>query len=271
MLHYATAMEQLTLTMLNLRTIVEVTHTARVCVRAGDVESRRRFEFVRGSKCAQRSPMTPPFSLLYAERVGALLDDALAGRWLPATWQTRIYSPCELPVRVERCVRALGPRGAWRAYTDSAQIFCAIARVGSLVSCGATTAALEVRFFDSDAEIYAGAVWAYDRNPGWCLHSILQLPGTMARGQYVECAGRLPPHRSSRRQPHSRSTAPASRVRPQERANGDPSGSSVGRSGGIRSSAVRVGCASSKRGQYVSPLGWSELQARSAKTRLMIN
>lgn len=195
LLHYATAMEQLTLTMLNLRTIVEVTHTARVCVRAGGVESRRRFEFVRGSKCAQGSPMAPPFSLLYAERVGALLDDVLAGRWLPATWQTRIYSPCELPVRVERCVRVLGPRGAWRAYTDSAQIFCAIARVGSL----------------------------------------------------------------------------ASRVRPQERANGDPSGSSVGRSGGIRPSAVRVGCASSKRGQYVSPLGWSELQARGAKTRLMIN
>jgi hypothetical protein len=125
--------------------------------------------------------LTMLMPVLYAERVGAQLDDVLAGRWLPATWQTRIYSPCELPVRVERCVRVLGPRVAWRAYTDSAQIFCAVARVRSLVSCGATTAALEVLFLDSDAEIYAGAVWAYDRNPGWCLHSILQLPGTMAR------------------------------------------------------------------------------------------
>jgi hypothetical protein len=144
--------------MLNVRTIVELAHTPRLSVGAVSIESRRHFEFGRGSKYDQRSPMTPPCSLLHAERVGAQIDDLLAGRWLPATWQTRIYSPRELPVCVKRCVRVLGPHTAWRAYTDSAQIFCAIARVRSLVSCEATTAALEVRFLDSDADIYAGAV-----------------------------------------------------------------------------------------------------------------
>jgi hypothetical protein len=149
MLHYAILLRTTTLTILNVRTIVRL--------------------------------MTPSLLLLHAEGVGAQLDDLLAGRWLPATWQTRIHSPGELPVRVERRVRVLGPHAAWRAYTDSAQIFCAIARVRPPVSCEETTAILDVRFLDSDAQIYAGAAWEYDRNPDWRLHSILHLPGTMFR------------------------------------------------------------------------------------------
>ena len=171
--------------MLNVRAIVELVHPPRLSGGAAGVWSRQHFDFARDSNYDQRRPMTPPFSLFHAERVGAQLDDLLAGRWLPATWQTRIYSPRELPVRVERCVRILGPHTAWRAYTDSAQIFCAIARVRSLVSCKATTAALEVRFLDSDAAIYAGAVWAYDPDPGWRVHSILHFPSTIARLDFL--------------------------------------------------------------------------------------
>jgi hypothetical protein len=129
--------------------------------------------------------MTPPWSLLPAQTIGAQLDDLLAGRWLPATCQTRIYSPSELPVRMERCIRVLGPHATWRAYTDSAQTFCAVARVRSLLSCETTTTVLEVRFLDSDAQIYAGAVWAHDRNPGWRVHSILHVPRTLPRPDFL--------------------------------------------------------------------------------------
>lgn len=129
--------------------------------------------------------MTPSSSLLPAETVGAQLDHLLAGRWLPATCQTRIYSASELPVRMERCIRTLGPHATWRAYTDSAQTFCAIARVRSLFSCKTATAVLEVRFLDSNAQIYAGAVWAHDRNPGWRVHSILHLPRAMPQPSFL--------------------------------------------------------------------------------------
>jgi hypothetical protein len=124
--------------------------------------------------------MTPRLSLFDAPAPGAQLDDLLAGRWLPATWATRIHSPCDLPLRVEHCVRVLAPGTTWRAYTDSAQIFCAVARVRALISYEPTITALEVRFLDSDARIYAGGVWTHDRNPGWRIHSILDLSGAIA-------------------------------------------------------------------------------------------
>jgi hypothetical protein len=121
--------------------------------------------------------MTRQLLLVHAQRCGAQLDDLLAGRWLPATWDTRIHCRRDLPLRVERCVRILAPGTTWRAYTDSAQIFCAVARARSSISNETTTEFLDVRFLDSDAQIYAGGVWAYDLNPGWRLHSILDLSG----------------------------------------------------------------------------------------------
>jgi hypothetical protein len=119
--------------------------------------------------------MTQRLLLVHAQRCAAQLDDLLAGRWLPATWETRIHCPRDLPLRVERCVRVLPPGATWRAYTDSAQIFCAVARAGSSTSNETTTEFLDVRFLNSDAQIYAGGIWAYDLNPGWRLHSILDL------------------------------------------------------------------------------------------------
>jgi hypothetical protein len=85
---------------LEVRAIVELTHTLRFSVGAMGDESRDHFEFLRRSRQAQRSPMTPSSSLLPAQTIGAQLDDLLAGRWLPATCQTRIYSLSELPLRV---------------------------------------------------------------------------------------------------------------------------------------------------------------------------
>jgi hypothetical protein len=130
------------------------------------------------------SPMTPQLLLVPARRPGAQLDDLLAGRWLPATWETRILCPRELPLRVEHYVRILAPGTTWRAFTDSAQVFCAVGRARSVTSSETTTAFLDVRFLNSDAQIYAGGVWAYDLNPGWRLHSILDPAGTAERAPW---------------------------------------------------------------------------------------
>lgn len=139
------------------------------------------------------SPMTPRLLLLPAQRLGAQLDDLLASRWLPATWETRIHQLCELPLRLERCVRILVPGTTWRAYTDSAQILCAVARGRSLTSNEATTALLDVRFLDSDAQVYAGGVWAYDLNSGWRLHAILDLAGIADRAPFRPEIVQAPP------------------------------------------------------------------------------
>ncbi len=90
-----------------------------------------------------------------------------------------ITSTADLPVRVERCIKSLAGGTAWRAYMDSNQLFCAIARFGCLTGrVGAI--GLEVYFLDRDARIQSAGLWEYGHNEGWRLHSMPEPPQATA-------------------------------------------------------------------------------------------
>jgi hypothetical protein len=98
---------------------------------------------------------------------GARLDDLLASRFLPRSWVGRIWSACELPDRLEHCARNLAPNSEWRAYGDDGHVFFAIACAHARESQYDSTSAIDVYFLDGNAEIFAAAVWDFDRHHGW--------------------------------------------------------------------------------------------------------
>lgn len=96
--------------------------------------------------------------------LGAVLDELLAGRWPPASWQP-VRSPDELPWRLEQLATAL-PAGSWRAYADGA---CLAFAAGE----PAGERDIAVRFYDASARLCAAGVWSPDAAGSWQLSQII--------------------------------------------------------------------------------------------------
>lgn len=133
--------------------------------------------------------------------LGLLLDHFLASQWPPATRAQRIFSPSDLPVRVEQCIRSVKDSAEWRAYADAGQVFCAVARMGRPLKPTASADTerfmsaerLEVYFLDEHARICAAGSWGCDRARKWHLDSVLnvaadrELPSTVSvRARRIE-------------------------------------------------------------------------------------
>jgi hypothetical protein len=108
-----------------------------------------------------RRPIAPATSL------GRQLDKLMAARWLPEAWVKRLWNPADLPVRLELRIRALSDECVWRAYTDGARLWCAIACPADPPCRQQYETALKVVFFGDDAELSCGGVWSCDRGGEW--------------------------------------------------------------------------------------------------------
>jgi hypothetical protein len=110
--------------------------------------------------------------------IGRHLDNLLKLRWIPAGLATCIHCSSALPVQLRLCVDALPATTEWRAFTDGAEVYCAIARTGTPISADDWAIALDVYFLDGDAKIWAAGVWEYDWDHSWRLIRILDVVGT---------------------------------------------------------------------------------------------
>ena len=82
----------------------------------------------------------------------ARLDKLLVSRWITARWARRIWSPCDLPARLQHCVRKLAKGGAWCAYADDLQVYFVLGRMRPSVPAGGEPM-LEAYFLDADATL----------------------------------------------------------------------------------------------------------------------
>ena len=98
---------------------------------------------------------------------GACLDDLLAARVLPSSWEDRDWAMCKLPSRLERCGRDLAPDLAWRPYGNADRPLFVIARAHRLNGGDRRERALDVYFLDGFAVVHCAGVWIFDDSRGW--------------------------------------------------------------------------------------------------------
>ena len=106
--------------------------------------------------------------------LGAQLDRLFAARWLPAKRARRLCNPADLPPCLERYVRGLANDVIWRAYTDDACLWFAIARAVAPVSKHPAAVALEVHFFQADGLHCGAGAWENDGETGWRLREVIE-------------------------------------------------------------------------------------------------
>lgn len=97
-------------------------------------------------------------------QLGAMLDQLLAGRWPPASWQP-VRAVDELPCPLEKLACTLS-RGSWRAYADGA---CVALAAGE----PAGERDIAVRFYDGSARLCAAGIWSPDAAGSWQLRQIV--------------------------------------------------------------------------------------------------
>jgi len=122
----------------------------------------------------------------------ALLDKLLVSRWITARWGHRICSPCDLPVRLQHCVRNLARGSAWCAYADDHQVYFVLGRMRpSVPQAGEST--VEAYFLNAEAALVFRGVWKFDLLAGFARQEVparAVQPTRPMRGP--RSAGRLP-------------------------------------------------------------------------------
>jgi hypothetical protein len=111
-----------------------------------------------------------------------LLDDFLYACWLPGRWVQRVWVLADLPPRLERRARSLSRDSIWRAYTDGARLWFAIAAAAD-ISYRAGVVAMKVLFFENDGALCSGGIWMRDPIGDWRLERLVDMAGK-ARGAW---------------------------------------------------------------------------------------
>jgi hypothetical protein len=108
-----------------------------------------------------------PSSSLHAQ-----LDALLYARWLPGRWVQRIWMLSDLPPCLEQRARSISSDAIWRAYTDGARIWFAVA-AAAVSTYGRSAVALEVLFFESDGTLCSGGLWRCQSDGDWQLERLV--------------------------------------------------------------------------------------------------
>ena len=108
-----------------------------------------------------------PSSSLHAQ-----LDALLYARWLPGRWVQRIWMLSDLPPCLEQRARSISSDAIWRAYTDGARIWFAVA-AAAVSTYGRSAVALEVLFFESDGALCSGGLWRCQSDGDWQLERLV--------------------------------------------------------------------------------------------------
>jgi len=100
---------------------------------------------------------------------GSLLGRLMQSCCLPERLLRWVCNPAELPVRLQQIACLIGRDGAWRAYTDEAQWWFAVANATGPAS-GVWT--LKVSFFSHDGALCGVGSWRFCPNTGFVLTEI---------------------------------------------------------------------------------------------------
>jgi hypothetical protein len=98
----------------------------------------------------------------------AQLDALLYARWLPGRWVQRVWMLSDLPLRLEQRALSISSDSIWRAYTDGARLWFAVA-AAAVSTYGRSAVALEVLFFEDDGALCSGGLWRCHPNGDWGL------------------------------------------------------------------------------------------------------
>jgi hypothetical protein len=100
------------------------------------------------------------------------LDALLHARWLPGRWVQRVWMLSDLPPCLEQRARSIASHAIWRAYTDGARLWFAVA-AAAVSTYGRSAIALEVLFFENDGALCSGGLWRCHPNGEWRLERLM--------------------------------------------------------------------------------------------------
>lgn len=106
---------------------------------------------------------------VFEASLGTYLEELLHARCLPRGWVQRVFNPSDLPVALERRVRARSPAAVWRAYTDGVRLWCATCVAVDASAYRPSAVALEVLFYENDGALCSGGIWTCSGNGMWRL------------------------------------------------------------------------------------------------------
>ena len=138
-------------------------------VRAVDVrrqQRRRKAPELIGNGDLQLASV--PTASLHAQ-----LDALLYARWLPGRWVQRVWMLSDLPPCLEQRARSISSDAIWRAYTDGARLWFAVA-AAAVSSYGRSAIAMEVLFFENDGALCSGGIWRCHPNGDWRLERLVE-------------------------------------------------------------------------------------------------
>jgi hypothetical protein len=87
-------------------------------------------------------------------------------------WVQRIWMLSDLPPCLEQRARSISSDAIWRAYTDGARIWFAVA-AAAVSTYGRSAVALEVLFFESDGTLCSGGLWRCQSDGDWQLERLV--------------------------------------------------------------------------------------------------
>jgi hypothetical protein len=104
----------------------------------------------------------------------AQLDALFYARWLPGRWVQRVWMLSDLPPSLEQRARSISPDAIWRAYTDGARLWFAVA-AAAVSTYGRSAVALEVFFFENDGALSSGGLWRCHPDGDWHLERFVNM------------------------------------------------------------------------------------------------
>jgi hypothetical protein len=148
--------------------IVQRREPPYLSLRAADLsreQRKRKAPDPSGSQDLQ--PSSVPSAALHAQ-----LDALLYARWLPGRWVQRVWMLSDLPPCLEQRARSISSDAIWRAYTDGARLWFAVA-AAAVSSYGRSAVAMEVLFFENDGSLCSGGIWRCHPNGDWRLERLV--------------------------------------------------------------------------------------------------
>jgi hypothetical protein len=132
---------------------------------------------VRRQQCNRKAPESidnPDLQLpsVPSASLHAQLDGLLYARWLPGRWVQRVWMLSDLPPCLEQRARSISSDAIWRAYTDGARLWFAVA-AAAVSSYGRSAIAMEVLFFENDGALCSGGIWRCHPNGDWRLERLV--------------------------------------------------------------------------------------------------
>jgi hypothetical protein len=104
----------------------------------------------------------------------AQLDALLYACWLPGRWVQRVWMLSDLPPCLEQRARSISSEAIWRAYTDGARLWFAVA-AAAVSTYGRSAIAMEVLFFENDGALCSGGLWRCRPNGDWDLERLADM------------------------------------------------------------------------------------------------